>query len=51
MIDFFPTLDTFRRSYLIADLDSVSAYTNLEATGGELASQRGLDDDQRIVVG
>ena len=36
VIDFFPTLDTFRRSYLIADLDSVSAYTNLEATGGEL---------------
>ena len=36
VIDFFPTLDTFRRSYLIADLDSVSAYANLEATGGEL---------------
>ncbi len=36
VVDFFPTLDTFRRSYLIADLDSVSAYTNLEATGGEL---------------
>ena len=36
VVDFFPTLDTFRRSYLIADLDSVSAYANLEATGGEL---------------
>ena len=36
VVDFFPTLDTFRRSYLIADLASVSAYTNLEATGGEL---------------
>ncbi len=36
VVDFFPTLDTFKRSYLIADLDSVSAYTNLEATGGEL---------------
>ena len=36
VVDFFPTLDIFRRSYLIADLDSVSAYTNLEATGGEL---------------
>ena len=36
VIDFFPTLETFRRSYLVADLASVSAYTNLEATGGEL---------------
>ena len=36
VVDFFPTLETFRRSYLIADLDSVSAYANLEATGGEL---------------
>ena len=36
VIDFFPTLETFRRSYLVADLASVSAYANLEATGGEL---------------
>ena len=36
VIDFFPSLDTFRRSYLVADLDTVSAYANLEATGGEL---------------
>ena len=36
VIEFFPTLETFRRSYLVADLDSVSAYANLEATGGEL---------------
>ena len=36
VIDFFPTLETFRRSYLVADLQSVSAYANLEATGGEL---------------
>ena len=36
VIDFFPTLDSFRRSYLVADLASVSAYANLEATGGEL---------------
>ena len=35
-LDFFPTLDTFRRSFLIADFASVSAYANLEATGGEL---------------
>ena len=36
VIDFFPTLETFKRSYLVADLASVSAYANLEATGGEL---------------
>ena len=36
VIEFFPTLDAFRRSYLVADLASVSAYANLEATGGEL---------------
>ena len=36
VIDFFPTLDAFKRSYLVADLASVSAYANLEATGGEL---------------
>ena len=35
-MDFFPTLDTFRKSYLVADFASVSAYANLEATGGEL---------------
>ena len=34
--DYFPALDVFRRSYLVADLASVSAYANLEATGGEL---------------
>ena len=35
-LDYFPTLNTFKRSYLLADLASVTAYTNLEATGGEL---------------
>ena len=35
-MDYFPTLDTFRKSYLLADLASVSAYANLEASGGEL---------------
>ena len=35
-MDYFPTLDTVKRSYLIADLDAVSAYANLEATGGEI---------------
>ena len=35
-MDYFPTLDTEKKSYLIADLDAVSAYANLEATGGEI---------------
>ncbi len=34
--DYFPTLETFTRSYIVADLDAVVAYTNLEATGGEI---------------
>ncbi len=37
-MDYFPTLETFTDSYLIADLDAVVAYTNLEATGGEIRS-------------
>ena len=35
-MDYFPTLDTFKRSYLVTELASLAAYTNLEATGGEL---------------
>ena len=35
-MDYFPTLDTEKKSYLIADLDAVSAYANLEATGAEI---------------
>ncbi len=35
-MDYFPTLDTVKKSYLIADLDALSAYANLEATGGEI---------------
>ena len=35
-MDYFPTLETFTESYLVADLDAVIAYTNLEATGGEI---------------
>ena len=35
-IDYFPTLEAFTESYLVADLDAVVAYTNLEATGGEI---------------
>ena len=35
-MDYFPTLETFTESYIVADLDAVVAYTNLEATGGEI---------------
>ncbi len=35
-MDYFPTLEAFTESYLVADLDAVIAYTNLEATGGEI---------------
>ena len=35
-MDYFPTLNTFTRSYLVTELASLAAYTNLEATGGEL---------------
>ncbi len=34
--DYFPTLEAFTKSYIIADLAAVIAYTNLEATGGEI---------------
>lgn len=35
-IDYFPTLDTINRRYLISDLTSLSSYANLEATTSEL---------------
>ncbi len=35
VIDYFPTLDTANKSYLIGDLASISSYANLEATGSE----------------
>ena len=35
-IEYFPTLDTINKSYLISDLDSVIRYTNLETTSGEV---------------
>ena len=35
-IDYFPTLDTVNRRYLISDLTSLSSYANLEATTSEL---------------
>ena len=35
-LDFFPTLDTFNRMFLVSDLKAVSAYANLDVTAGEL---------------
>ncbi len=35
-MDYFPTMEVFSESYIVADLDAVIAYTNLEATGGEI---------------
>lgn len=35
-IDYFPTFDTDKKSYLIGDLDSIFGYVNLQATGAEL---------------
>ena len=35
-IEYFPTLDTNSKSYLIGDLDSVSSYANLEANSSEV---------------
>ncbi len=35
-VNYFPTLSTLTKSYLLTDLASMSAYANLEATGGEL---------------
>ncbi len=35
-IDFFPTLNTFNRRFLLSDLESVASYANLDATSSEL---------------
>ena len=35
-IEYFPTLDTINRNYLISDLDSLVHYANLETTSSEL---------------
>ena len=35
-VDFFPTLDTFNRTFLVSDLKAVAAYANLDVTAGEL---------------
>ena len=35
-IDFFPTLDTFTKKFLLSDLTSVMSYANLEMTSSEL---------------
>ena len=35
-IDYFPSLDTVNESFLVADLPSLSSYTNLETTSSEV---------------
>ena len=35
-LDFFPTLDTFNRMFLVSDLRAVAAFANLDVTAGEL---------------
>ncbi|MDA0768894.1 MAG: FtsX-like permease family protein [Chloroflexi bacterium] len=35
-INYFPTLDTINKSYLISDLQSIIRYTNLETTSAEV---------------
>lgn len=35
-LDYFPTLDTNNKTFLISDFEAVSRYANLEASGGEL---------------
>lgn len=35
-VDYFPTLDTFNKTFLISDFEAVSSYANLEANNGEL---------------
>lgn len=36
VVEFFPTLDTINKRYLISDLDSIIRYTNLETTSAEV---------------
>ncbi len=36
-VEFFPTLDTYNKSFLIADLDTVMSYANLGMTRGEIS--------------
>jgi len=35
-VDYFPTLDTFNKTFLISNFEAVSSYANLEANNGEL---------------
>jgi hypothetical protein len=56
VIDYFPTMDAVNDGFLIADLDSVLRYTNLDARGSELKpneiwlqTETGGADRQRLV--
>ena len=55
-LDFFPTLNTFKRSYILTDVASLVAYANLEATGGEIRpneiwmTTNGSSDDRAALI-
>ena len=54
-VDFFPTLDTFNESYLIADLDTIISRANLGRVSGELSANEmwlatSLDEPERLAL-
>ena len=54
-VDFFPTLDTFNESYLIADLDTIISRANLGRVSGELSANEmwlatNLDGPERLAL-
>ena len=54
-VDFFPTLDTFNESYLIADLDTIISRANLGRVSGELSANEmwlttSLDEAERLAL-
>ena len=54
-VDFFPTLDTFNESYLIADLDTIISHANLGRVSGELSANEmwlttNLDEPERLAL-
>jgi hypothetical protein len=54
-VDFFPTLDTFNESYLIADLDTIISHANLGRVSGELSANEmwlttDLEEPERLAL-
>ena len=54
-VDFFPTLDTFNESYLIADLDTIISHANLGRVSGELSANEmwlttNLGETERVAL-